>query len=134
MYTSREIRHLNLISEYTVDFRYIEGTVNTAADSFSRIDAISTSTLDFREIVAAQQCDSELAELCSTSFTLCVMPFSFSSGIIVCDLCVNWPLARFRASASLSTNLSDVAYRQPLRSSCYTASCNLAHCVAEHEI
>lgn len=87
-YTAREIRHLNFISEFTVDVRYIEGPVNAAADALSRIDVIATPTLDFDEIAAEQRTDDELRDIRSstTSLALSDVPLPFSSGTIACDV------------------------------------------------
>lgn len=87
-YTSRQIRHLSFISEFTVDLRYIEGPVNAAADALSRVSVMTSDAVDFEAIAEAQRRDSELLDLRASpgSLSLSDVPLPFSSGTIVCDV------------------------------------------------
>ncbi|GBN37846.1 Retrovirus-related Pol polyprotein from transposon 17.6 [Araneus ventricosus] len=56
----RQQRHLELISQFSTDIRYISGIQNTVADAFSRIDEIAIpSEIDY-EIARAQVDDEEI--------------------------------------------------------------------------
>lgn len=60
----RRIRHLDFISQYTTEIKYISGKENTVADTLSRINEISTPTLlDFSSIADAQKEDEEFNQL-----------------------------------------------------------------------
>lgn len=87
-YTSRQIRHLSFISEFTVDLRYIEGPANAAADALSRVSVVTSDVLDFKAIADAQRSDDELRDLrtSTSSLSLTDVPLPFSSGTIVCDV------------------------------------------------
>ncbi|UYV83314.1 hypothetical protein LAZ67_23000472 [Cordylochernes scorpioides] len=43
-----QLRHLQYISQFTTDIKYIKGTDNIVADALSRVDAITT--IDYEEI------------------------------------------------------------------------------------
>lgn len=59
-----QLRHLDLIGQYSTDIRYIKGADNIPADSFSRIKAILLpQTIDYNEMAVAQQKDADLREL-----------------------------------------------------------------------
>ncbi|GBO35909.1 Retrovirus-related Pol polyprotein from transposon opus [Araneus ventricosus] len=56
----RQIRHLEFIGQFTTDLRYISGSANLVADTFSRIAAISVpESIDFDEMAVAQDSDVE---------------------------------------------------------------------------
>ena len=66
-HSPRQIRHLDFISQFTSDIRFIKGASNAAADALSRleVDALntvpdSTSQLDFSSMAHAQQDDPDL--------------------------------------------------------------------------
>ncbi|GBO44562.1 Retrovirus-related Pol polyprotein from transposon 297, partial [Araneus ventricosus] len=60
----RQQRHLEFISQFGTDIRYISGIQNTVADALSRIDEISIpSEIDYEEIARAQTDDEELLTL-----------------------------------------------------------------------
>ncbi|UYV63130.1 hypothetical protein LAZ67_2003234, partial [Cordylochernes scorpioides] len=48
----RQLRHLQYISQFTTDIKYIKGTDNIVADALSRVDAITT--IDYEEIAKEQ--------------------------------------------------------------------------------
>ena len=61
----RQRRHLDFISQFSTDIRYVKGEQNVVADALSRIEiqAISSKTLNFHEISLSQSTDSELQKL-----------------------------------------------------------------------
>ncbi|GBL84888.1 Retrovirus-related Pol polyprotein from transposon opus [Araneus ventricosus] len=57
----RQIRHLEFVGQFTCDIRYIAGSSNLVADTFSRISAITVpGSIDFNEMATAQDSDGEL--------------------------------------------------------------------------
>lgn len=63
-YTPRQLRHIDFISEFTTDIRYVRGEDNAPADALSRnISAISTPLIDYAAIAADQANDAELQQL-----------------------------------------------------------------------
>ncbi|GFS98067.1 hypothetical protein TNCV_2855121 [Trichonephila clavipes] len=75
--TPRQLRHLDLIGQFTTDIRYLKGSENVVADALSRIH-ISTinapSVFDFSKMAREQQKDSQLQDIlagaCPTSLVL----------------------------------------------------------------
>ena len=68
--TARQTRHMNYISNFTSDIRYIKGDQNIAADCLSRpaqlqVNIISEeqSPLDYQELAEAQELDPSIALL-----------------------------------------------------------------------
>ena len=58
-YTLRQVRHLDYISQFTLDIRHVHGTRNEPADVISRISVNTLVTdisdkINFVEMVAAQ--------------------------------------------------------------------------------
>ena len=92
-HSPRQIRHLDLISQFTTDLRHVQGSGNAAADALSRliINALHTDdaspTVDFRAIVLAQVDDPELTHLRSdSSLHLEEVPLALSDDVsITCD-------------------------------------------------
>ncbi|GFV29751.1 hypothetical protein TNCV_1925761 [Trichonephila clavipes] len=86
----RQLHHLDFISQFTANIRYVPGIDNVPADIFSRILAIATlSTIDYEEFSQMQQGDDELKALLSaTSQTIQLkqlrMPGSTTK--IYCDI------------------------------------------------
>ena len=63
-YTPRQLRHIDLISQFTTDIRYIKGTDNAPADALSRnISSVTSSLLDYAAIASEQADDPELHQL-----------------------------------------------------------------------
>jgi cleavage and polyadenylation specificity factor subunit 1 len=58
----RQFNHLDFISQFTTDIRYISGQDNIVADALSRVEAIATS-VTHDALVAAQAEDDELQTL-----------------------------------------------------------------------
>ena len=60
----RQLRHIDFISQFTTDLRYVKGEHNAPADALSRnISAVSSSTIDYTAIAADQANDEELRQL-----------------------------------------------------------------------
>lgn len=60
----RRLRHLEFISQFTNDIRYVQGSQNFVADALSRIESIELPVkIDFSNLVEQQQTDVELQEL-----------------------------------------------------------------------
>lgn len=60
----RQLRHLDFVSQYTTDIRYIKGADNVPADALSRsVAALSTSSLEYTAVAADQSGDAELERL-----------------------------------------------------------------------
>ncbi len=98
-YTPRQVRHPDLISQFTSDIRHVEGTNNPAADALSRVVINATHTdntlpaVDFRAMAAAQESDPVLDKLRSdSSLQLQRLPLPLSDGaLIVCDVSTGVP-------------------------------------------
>ncbi|CAK9796250.1 Transposon Tf2-8 polyprotein [Anthophora quadrimaculata] len=58
----RQFRYLDLIGQFSTDIRHINGKENIAADTLSRVEAVSAA-VRFEEIVATQKSDEELKTL-----------------------------------------------------------------------
>ncbi|GFU63755.1 integrase catalytic domain-containing protein [Trichonephila clavipes] len=66
--SQRQLHHLDFLSKFTTDIRYIPGIDNLPGDAFDRISAIVTpSTIDYEELAQMQQGDDELKALLSAT-------------------------------------------------------------------
>ena len=60
----RQLRHIDFISQFTTDLRYIKGADNIPADALSRnISTVTSSLTDYAAIAADQTDDAELRQL-----------------------------------------------------------------------
>jgi len=92
-YSPRQVRHLDLISQFTINFRHVQGSANQAADALSHLGANAlhtkdvSSVVDLRELALVQEDDPDLPRLrADSSLHLEGVPF-FSEGIsILCDI------------------------------------------------
>jgi hypothetical protein len=57
--TPRQFRHLDFISQFTTDIRYVPGKQNIVADTLSHVDSLS-ETIDYTAFAISQQGDDEL--------------------------------------------------------------------------
>lgn len=93
-YSPRQVRHLDLISQFTTDLRHVQGSKNAVADALSRLstNALHTSdctpVVDFRAMATAQQDDPDLAALQSnSSLDIQQIPLALSDGVmLLCDV------------------------------------------------
>ena len=90
-YTPREVRHLQFISKFTTDIRYVPGVFNDAADALSRATISSVTdnpTVTLADIAAALADDAELRQLLvdgSTSLQLSRQPCLTTSSELIVD-------------------------------------------------
>nr|VZI24554.1 unnamed protein product [Spirometra erinaceieuropaei] len=86
-YSPRELRHLDYISQFTADIRYVRGSDNVVADALSRPDINTlTSDFDLAKFADLQTADESIADLCtSTTLQLRDAPLPTSPGTILCD-------------------------------------------------
>ena len=95
-HSPRQIRHLDFISQFTSDIRFLKGSSNAAADALSRVevDALgaplsSTSSVDVVAMARAQQDDPDL--LNSSSLQFRPVPVPTSDTTILCDMSTGTP-------------------------------------------
>lgn len=84
----RQARHLDFISQYTTDIRFVSGEHNVVADALSRIEAVN-DPLDFEALAAAQKNDKVLHEFLNNSnsgLQLKLIPIPGSSTSLFCDV------------------------------------------------
>ncbi|GBM51745.1 hypothetical protein AVEN_175312-1 [Araneus ventricosus] len=87
--TPRQIRYLELISQFTTGIRYIAGSDNVVADTFSRILQINFLNLnDFSGLAEDQFSDHELQSLMGSETGLELRPMYFASSEkpLYCDV------------------------------------------------
>ena len=82
----RQARQLSYISQFCTDIRFIEGTKNIIADTFSRIDDISINELSIGDFAKAQETDEELKNLLNTNTSsLKIHKVKFGDTNLFCD-------------------------------------------------
>ncbi|GFT61249.1 transposon Tf2-11 polyprotein [Trichonephila clavipes] len=93
----RQLRHLDLISQYSTDRRHMQGSENTVGDALSRIeiDSITKSPiLNFKEFALARENDPDLQNFLQTdgsSFKLELKPFQTPDYDLLCDISTGVP-------------------------------------------
>ncbi|GFU99688.1 transposon Ty3-G Gag-Pol polyprotein [Trichonephila clavipes] len=93
----RQLRHLDLISQYSTNIRHVQGSENTVADALSRIemDSITKSpVLNFKEFVLAQKNDPDLQKFHQTdgsSLKLEQKPYQTPNCNLLCDISTGVP-------------------------------------------
>ena len=98
-HSPQQARHLDYISQFTIDIRHVKGADNPVADALSRIGANtrldnSPPAIDFTALDNAQRDDPELTRLqtsSSTSLKLQAVPLSMTDATIVCDTSTGVP-------------------------------------------
>ncbi|BHF62288.1 hypothetical protein SprV_0200527000 [Sparganum proliferum] len=92
-YSPREVRHLDYISQFTADIRYVRGSDNVVADALSRPDINTlTSDFDLAKLADLQTADESIADLrTSTTVQLRDAPLPASPGTILCDWSTGTP-------------------------------------------
>ena len=89
----RQARHLDFISQFTSDIRYVKGKDNVVADTLSRLDEnceISTKAISIEQLAQSQEDDPELKSLLSATVRpkgskFCLQEFTFSNHKIICE-------------------------------------------------
>ncbi|GBM95404.1 Retrovirus-related Pol polyprotein from transposon opus [Araneus ventricosus] len=93
----RQLRHLDLISQYSTDIRHVQGSQNIVADALSRIevDSITKSPiLNFKEFARAQKDDSDIQKFLhndASSLQLELKPCQTSNCNLLCDTSTGVP-------------------------------------------
>ncbi|BHF71413.1 hypothetical protein SprV_0401447100 [Sparganum proliferum] len=92
-YSPREVRHLDYISQFTADIRYVRGSDNVVADALSRPDINTlTSDFDLAKLADLQSGDKPIDDLRSTTtLQLPDAPIPASPGTILCDWSTGTP-------------------------------------------
>ena len=84
----RRILHLDYISQFTTEIHHISGQSNPVADALTHIElnAITppsqSPVIDFKELVAAQQQDSQLQELTQGNSSLSLKPVPATTSML----------------------------------------------------
>ncbi|GBO08309.1 Transposon Tf2-11 polyprotein [Araneus ventricosus] len=92
-----QLRHLDLISQYSTDIRHVQGSQNIVADALSRIevDSITKSPiLNFKEFARAQKDDSDIQKFLhndAPSLQLELKPCQTSNCNLLCDTSTGVP-------------------------------------------
>lgn len=111
----RQLRHLDLIGQYTTDIRYIAGKDNVVADTLSRIEEIRDD-IDYGQLSRLQEGDDELLKLLkqpnSSSLQMKKISLPDANGFIYCDV---------------STKLVRPFIPEPMRKQVFHALHRLAH-------
>ncbi|BHF66873.1 hypothetical protein SprV_0200989600 [Sparganum proliferum] len=87
-YSPREARHLDFISQYTTDIRFLKDLYNQVADCLSRpgISAITRPSIDLERMAELQNQPTFIESLQPTSLQLEAIPLSTTPGTIFCDV------------------------------------------------
>ena len=89
-YSPRELRHLEFISQFTSDIRFVKGHKNEVADALSRIhiNTLEIDQFDFRKMASLQALDEDLKRLKnSTSTSLRLQDVMLDDSLaITCDV------------------------------------------------
>lgn len=85
----RQQRHLEFISQFTLEIQHISGKDNIVADALSRLEEIKISPqIDFESLAKAQESDDELKELLlsqNSSLEFELIPILGSNCSLYCD-------------------------------------------------
>ena len=97
-HSPRQIRHLDFVSQFTTDIRFLQGSSNLAADALSRVevDALhiplhSISSIDYTAMARAQQDDPTLADSSGSSLQLWPVPLLTEDVTLLCDMSTGTP-------------------------------------------
>ena len=97
-HSPRQIRHLDFISQFTSDIRFLKGSSNAAADALSRVevDALcaplsSTPSIDYAAMARAQQDDPDLPNSADSSLQLHQIPLPTADVTLLCDMSTGTP-------------------------------------------
>ena len=94
----RQIRHLDFISQFISDIRFLKGSSNAAADALSRVevDALcaplsSTPSIDYAAMAHAQQDNPTLSQPSKLLLDLRPLPLPTTDGTLLCDMSMRTP-------------------------------------------
>ena len=98
-HSTRQVCHLDFISQFTSDIRHVAGAGNPVADALSRLEANvvqltqPSPLIDFEALAKAQPADDELNKLKSTTstFKLERLPMPMCSDTLLCDTSTGTP-------------------------------------------
>ena len=97
-YSPREIRHLDYISQFSTDIRFVKGSENQVADALSRLHiakltpTVTVTPIDFDAIANKQKSDEELTKLRESSkLQFEDLPLYTTEGTITCDTSTGHP-------------------------------------------
>lgn len=80
----RQVRQLELISQYSTDIRHIKGKENATADLLSRITAVTSTLVDLNALATDQQTDPELNTRLTAETALQQVPL-LDGNLLWCD-------------------------------------------------
>ncbi|XP_062528147.1 retrovirus-related Pol polyprotein from transposon 412 [Bombyx mori] len=90
----RQFNHLDFVSQFTTDIRFISGKDNIPADTLTRIEAVS-SPPDLQQLARSQENDDELQELLSkrssSSLKMEQIPIPGTNVTLYCDVTLSRP-------------------------------------------
>ncbi|XP_026732807.1 uncharacterized protein LOC113497452 [Trichoplusia ni] len=88
----RQFRHLEFVSQFTTDVRYIPGSQNVVADTLSRIEEV-TQGIDYQALAQSQSTDEQLQHLLrnGSSLKLQKVVVPGTSTKIFCDVSTETP-------------------------------------------
>ncbi|GFW69769.1 integrase_H2C2 domain-containing protein [Trichonephila clavipes] len=93
----RQLRHLDVISQYSIDIRHVQGSQNVVANSLSRkeINSITKSSfLNFSEPAECQMNNPETQKFLkdkSSSLQLALKAYPSSDSELICDTSIGLP-------------------------------------------
>ena len=95
-HSPRQIRHLDFISQFTSDIKFLKGSSNAAADALSRLEVgslhtASATNIDYVAMARAQQDDHTLPQSSDSSLQLRDVPLPTVDVTIVCDMSTGTP-------------------------------------------
>ena len=92
-HSPRQIRHLDFVSQFTIDIHFLQGSSNLAANALSRVevDALHTPlhsilSIDFTAMARAQQDDPTLADPAGSSLQLRPVLLPTEDVTLLCDM------------------------------------------------
>ncbi|KAG7309898.1 hypothetical protein JYU34_004412 [Plutella xylostella] len=89
----RQFRYLDFIGQFSTDIQFVAGKDNVVADSLSRIEEISGTSIDYQSLARAQETDDELQELLKggSSLKLEKVTIPHTDSQVYCDMSMTQP-------------------------------------------
>lgn len=113
----RQSRHLDYVSQFTSDIRYVKGEENVVADTLSRISEIDLTANNFEKLIQAQKDDPELSQLLNS------LPSESSVKLVP----INIPATKLSLVCETSTGKNRPYLPKPLRESMFHSLHDLSH-------